>query len=223
MPRMLLLRATIALFSITSSAFVGMPLNARELPQTGPSQPTAPAKPHDQEASDERQKAMASRLEQITRNSQPGGAHDAGQSKKSTGSGLSTRDIMPEAPQAFSEDPEVKKQYMEALREYYRYRVTGYQHRQRVFAWQLFSSKFIFGMVLLLVFLGMYFAALQFHAGLKFLRKGLPDEAGLKTDLKASPGGIEVSSPVLGVIILSLSLAFLYLYLLYVYPIQETF
>jgi len=48
-------------------------------------------------------------------------------------------------------------------------------------------------MVLLLVFLGMYFAALQFHAGLKFLKKGAPEEAALKTAFKASVGSVEVA------------------------------
>jgi hypothetical protein len=221
--RTLLPLAITMVLSITSSAFFRMRLKAEEPAQTDAGQASGAAKPREQETVDERQKAMANRLEHLTRKSQTAGAQEVGQSKKSMGSGLSTRDIMPEAPEVFSEDPAVKTQYLEALREYYRYRVTGYQHRQRVFAWQLFSSKFIFVMVLLLEFLGMYFAALQFHAGLKFLKKGLPEEAGFKTDLEAEVGKIKVSSPVLGVVILSLSLAFFYLYLLYVYPIQETF
>lgn len=57
----------------------------------------------------------------------------------------------------------------------------------------------------------------------KFLRRGAPEQAGLKTDLEASIGNVKVSSPVLGVVILLLSLMFFYVYLVYVYPIQETF
>jgi len=169
------------------------------------------------QSNEDREKAMAQRLNQLSTTS-PGSS-----SPKPHGSGLSTRDIMPEAPEIFAADPQVKKEYGEALREYYAYRVTGYQHRKSVFDWQLFSSKFIFVTVLLLVFLGMYFAALQFHLGLKALKKGTPEEAGLKTELKATLSSIEVASPVLGVVILSLSLAFFYLYLVYVYPIQESF
>lgn len=211
------------MFSIMACALIGLPLLARDFSQASPSQSASSTKPHEQSAIDERQKAMADRLEQIAQKRQSDTAQEPPQSKKAAGSGLSTRDIMPEAPEVFLEDPEVKKQYAEALREYYSYRVSGYQHRRSVFEWQLFSSKFIFAMVLLLVFLGMYFAALQFHAGLKFLKKGAPEEAGLKTGFKASVGSIEVTSPVLGVVILSLSLAFFYLYLVYVYPIQESF
>jgi hypothetical protein len=40
--------------------------------------------------------------------------------------------------------------------------------------------------------------------------------------IELSTGGLKISSPVLGVIILGLSLAFFYLYLVYVYPIAET-
>ena len=171
--------------------------------------------------SESKHEDMAKRLERLAQDS-GGEPVDSRGTKKPT-SGLSTRDIMPEAPEIFSDDPELKKQYKEALGEYYRYRVSGYRQRQSVFAWQLFSSKFIFLTVLLLVFLGMYFAALQFHAGLKFLRKGMLDQAGLKTELELSSGHGKVDSPVLGVIILLLSLAFFYLYLVFVYPIHDTF
>jgi hypothetical protein len=41
----------------------------------------------------------------------------------------------------------------------------------------------------------------------------------LETDIDINPKGIKISSPVLGVIILTISLAFFYLYLKSVYPI----
>ena len=107
----------------------------------------------------------------------------------------------------------------QALAAYYEYRIIGYDHRQRVFAWQLLSSRIIFGMVILLVAVGVYFSWLQFRAALK--GGAAPGERPYDTTFEASTTGFKLSSPVLGVIILALSLAFFYLYLLYVYPITD--
>jgi hypothetical protein len=43
------------------------------------------------------------------------------------------------------------------------------------------------------------------------------------TSIEAGKSGFKISSPVLGVIILTLSLAFFYLYLVHVYPVSDTF
>ncbi len=120
----------------------------------------------------------------------------------------------------FTRDSLSEKRYYESLTRYFEYRIFGYNHRQKVFAWQLVSSKVIFFAVLFLVLAGIYFSYMQFH---KALLAGEAGNADLKTDLEASPQGIKVSSPVLGVIILAISLIFFYLYLLYVYPVAETF
>ena len=123
----------------------------------------------------------------------------------------------PMAPLAVSgADAETQRLYQEALREYYKYRITGLRHRQRVFSWQLVSSKIIFVTVLLLVGSGIYFAAVQFHVGLG--RKTVET-----TEIVANLEGVKVTSPVLGVIILVLSLAFFYCYLVFVYPIVDIF
>ncbi len=108
--------------------------------------------------------------------------------------------------------------YHKSLRAYYDYRRSGLEHRSRVFKWQLFSAKVIFVIVLVLVGAGIYFAAMQFHLGMRG-----QDGQNMQTELSASPEGIKVSSPVLGVIILVISLAFFYLYLVYVYPIEDIF
>jgi hypothetical protein len=106
-----------------------------------------------------------------------------------------------------------------ALTAYYEYRVTGYEHRQSVFAWQLLSSRIIFVLVIFLVLVGVYFSWLQFRLAMK---GGAPfADRPQDTTFEASTTGLKVSSPVLGVIILALSLAFFYLYLLYVYPIND--
>jgi hypothetical protein len=131
-----------------------------------------------------------------------------------------TETIMPEAPDPAIQDAPTKERYLTALREYYAYRVSGYQHRQRVFAWQLWSSKVIFAAVLTLVLAGIYFAAVQFHRRPYERHK---TEGGEITEFAATIKGIKVSSPVLGVVILVISLAFFYLYLVYVYPIEEIF
>lgn len=121
--------------------------------------------------------------------------------------------MMPLPPSALLSDPPTKEKYLAALQEYYTYHIAGLQNRRQVFKWQLFSSKVIFAVVLVLVFAGIYFAAVQFHTGL-----GRGEE---RTEFIAL--GIKVSSPILGVIILVISLAFFYLYLVYVYPIEDTF
>jgi len=112
------------------------------------------------------------------------------------------------------------KSMQSALKGYYDYRVKGFDHRARVFEWQLLSSRIIFVLVILIVVVGLYFSWLQFMAGLK--ENANPEK--MSTTVEASPmGGIKVSSPVLGVIILTLSLAFFYLYLVHIYPINEIF
>ena len=147
-------------------------------------------------------------------------------------------DIKPEPPPP--DDPKLVAKYSETMDAYYGYYTEGYRHRQRVFAWQLISSKVIFVLVTVLVFSGIYFAALQFHEGMRLRaeasakanapgtsatgeKKADKPEEPQVTKISASEHGIEVSSPVLGVIILVISLAFFYLYLVYVYPISELF
>jgi hypothetical protein len=119
-------------------------------------------------------------------------------------------------------DEETRELYLAALREHYLYRASGYQHRREVFEWQLFSSKITFYVVILLVLCGIYFSGVQFHIAMKQAAEGKA-AVGENTELSASAEGIKVSSPVLGVIILSLSLLFFYLYLVHIYPIEEIF
>ena len=143
-----------------------------------------------------------------------------------------TNSFMPVLPSGVSiQDlgPRTREKYEIALQGYFDYRTSGYQHRKAVFKWQLFSSKCIFAIVVLLVCVGVYFSWMQFSRSLE--SKPSPDGAGEKsgdrpqpasvTELVASAEGIKVSSPILGVIILMISLLFFYLYLVFVYPIQD--
>jgi hypothetical protein len=149
------------------------------------------------------------------------------------------REMKPQAPPSGVDDPKLGAKYLEAMNGYFDYYTAGYRHRQRVFEWQLVSSKIIFVLVTFLVFSGIYFAALQFHEGMRHRaaeamvakakggavhgEKPPTREDSAVTTFSASAKGIEVSSPVLGVVILVISLAFFYLYLVYVYPITELF
>lgn len=116
-------------------------------------------------------------------------------------------------------DDSSRESFIEARKHYFTYFTAGYQHRQSVFRWQLLSSKIIFVVVVMLVFSGIVFAAIQFYAGLK----SKTQSGGEVTTFEAGSGGLKVSSPVLGIIILVISLAFFYLYLVHIYPIEEIF
>lgn len=140
-------------------------------------------------------------------------------------------------------DLEALRSMQASIKAYYDYRSQGFEHRRAVFAWQLLSSKIIFSVVVLLVAVGIYFSWIQFTAGMQDKRAAplasadpataaSPAQAEgaiatppvpTATTLEASPTGIKVSSPVLGVILLVISLLFFYLYLVHIYPIEEIF
>lgn len=101
---------------------------------------------------------------------------------------------------------------VKAQTENYRYVVAALQHRRASFDWSLRASEIMFGVVLILVFSGLVFAAIQFRAA-----------APEPTQLEISASGLKVSSSVLGVVILAISMGFFYLYSRYVYPIQEVY
>lgn len=116
-------------------------------------------------------------------------------------------------------DDSTREVFSKARMHYFEYFSQGYQHRQKVFRWQLLSSKIIFVIVVILVFAGIVFAAIQFYDGMKHTMS----KTDPVTTFEAGKEGLKVSSPILGVIILVISLAFFYLYLVYVYPIEEIF
>ena len=122
------------------------------------------------------------------------------------------------------QDPATKQKYLDAMQRYYQYREDGYAYRSRVFEWQLFSSRLIFAIVVVLVLAGLSFAAIQFYVAMitaTHARGRTATAPPLATQLEISAKGIIVNSSVLGVVVLALSLAFFYLYLVYVYPIHE--
>lgn len=155
-------------------------------------------------------------------------------------SSADTVQILPELPGGdVLKDETTRAAYLKAMQRYFHYRESGYDHRMRLFEWQLWSSRAIFAVVLILVFVGIYFAAIQFHKSLSPLgrhshaNQNAPttdDPNGAQnatpmpvTQLEITAKGVVVNSSVLGVVILVISLAFFYLYLVYVYPIQNLF
>lgn len=90
------------------------------------------------------------------------------------------------------------------------YDIWSLQHRKNALQLQLLKDNMLFGIVLLVVLFGVYLSYVQFTKG-----------AQTEGTVKLGPAGFEVTSSVLGVIILTFSLAFFYLYLVHIFPITE--
>ena len=146
-----------------------------------------------------------------------------------------------EAPTAGTLPPELAAKDLESYAEFLRW--------QRQFArvsweWHLFSTKLLMFAVLGIVLCGLWFTYLQFTKDLKATAPSSPHApkpapapesvqpgAGLAapthvesraTTMKFGLGGVEISSQVVGLLVLAFSLAFFYLYVKEVYPIQES-
>ncbi|MEI8111883.1 MAG: hypothetical protein WCH59_12910 [Chitinophagia bacterium] len=101
----------------------------------------------------------------------------------------------------------------ESLASYYAW---AFKNRQQVLLQQQKSSSIIFYMVLILVLSGLIFSGIQFYIAFTGSKKRvvMPE-----TSFKASLSGVEISSSLLGILILTLSIVFFYLYLIKVYPL----
>lgn len=118
------------------------------------------------------------------------------------------------------QDEATIKKCWAAYQAYFEYYLDGFEHRRRVFDWQYISTLIIFVVVILLVAIGIFFAWIQFRLSMSADNSNR-DTAGDIHEVEISTSGVRVSSPVLGVIILTLSLAFFYLYLVHIFPIAE--
>jgi len=121
-----------------------------------------------------------------------------------------------DVPCTWIENDATRAKCWSAREAYYEYYITGREHRSTVMTWQHYSGRAIFVVVVALVLIGVYFSWIQFRIG---MRSSTPSS----TELELSGKGLKVTSPVLGVVILTLSLGFFYLYLNYVYPVSEVF
>ena len=111
------------------------------------------------------------------------------------------------AAPALSADSPQTDEYTRARLEYDKFAL---EHARRTYEWQYRSGIVIFVLVIASVALGLWMSFLHFYQG----RKG-------GGTMKLSKDGVEVSSPVIGLLILVVSLGFFYLYLSQVYPITE--
>jgi len=131
-------------------------------------------------------------------------------------------------------DSAVYAAYISAVRAYYegrekRYRLNDslralvnahqgwtLENRQSAMKRQQFIGIVVFCVAVVLVAIGVVFAWMQFRIAMRHAKAG---EILPASTIKASIGSIEVSSSVLGILILALSLAFFYLYLRYVFQL----
>jgi hypothetical protein len=111
------------------------------------------------------------------------------------------------------------------------------QFIQRSYEWHLFSTRLIFFLVIAIVVFGLYITYLQFNRDyhdwtpahrpitLPAADKTTPDAEVLPSrpvsSIKVGAGGLELSSQVIGLIVLALSFGFFYLYVKEVYPMVE--
>jgi hypothetical protein len=103
---------------------------------------------------------------------------------------------------------------------------------KRSWEWHLLSTKIIFTMVVGTVLFGLFLSYLQFTREERILRRRAKRPAATTSEketppastgssIKISATGLELSSQVIGMLILGFSLAFFYLYVENIYPINE--
>lgn len=128
------------------------------------------------------------------------------------------KDTVSSSSLVYTSTIEMKNNLGKVLYESY---ILDLRHNREIFEWQLYSSRVIFWVVLILVSIGIIFSAIQFYKSMLISRSiKESDRLELQTELEVSAKGLKISSPVLGVIILVISLAFFYLFIIHVYPIQ---
>ena len=156
-------------------------------------------------SSTESPKAATSPLDGFSPGSVPTSAEESNSEDESS-------KIFPTVWCAKIEDKDTESVCWKAYQNGLNYYEFGLSHRESVLKWQHLSTQIILFVVLILVAMGLYFAWVQFQ-------NGAASQASNKIEISLE--GVKVSSPVLGVIILTLSLGFFYLYLVYVYPLNE--
>lgn len=106
--------------------------------------------------------------------------------------------------------------------------------------WHLHSTKLLMYVVLVIVFFGLFITYLQFTHERRTMKRveaaagsagaeldeipadqDPPGKAGDASTLKLGPAGLEITSQVIGLLVLGFSLAFFYFYVKDVYPMQE--
>lgn len=143
------------------------------------------------------------------------------------------RQAQPSQPEGQKPDDLSTPEHAKAVARFYGYLVEQMDHSRNSYEWQLWSTKTIFVIVLLLVACGVGVSLLQILFGLGFFepRRRADGDASLhgqrvqraiwsKTKIKIGIEGAEVETQIAGIVLLMLSLAFFYLYVQNVYPIR---
>ncbi|MBI3862258.1 MAG: hypothetical protein HY290_10220 [Planctomycetia bacterium] len=136
---------------------------------------------------------------------------------------------------------DVQEAYHAALIAHYEQDTWALKQRQRIFEWQYYAGIVVFVVSISVVAIGLWMSWLQFSA---FYRQSLTAPRQLEmtatqvaaagkakgaapepvqpilNQIEVSATGAKVSTPIVGIIILTLSLAFFYLYLKFVFPIE---
>lgn len=127
---------------------------------------------------------------------------------------VSVNDVIPECakPNPNADDAEIcKLRYNMKMKEYraakFKYNT---EHTASVFYWQRISTTASFFVLIFLVTAGVIFAMIEFNKG-----------KGGETTFKISKDGVEISSEIIGLIILAMSLVFAYVYIDKIYPINS--
>jgi hypothetical protein len=115
-----------------------------------------------------------------------------------------------------------------------KYNLFALRYRQEAFEWQAISTKAIFGIVVVVVLVGLCLSWLHFSGTYSVLwrrpKAGEEDSAVAPAStgrdnpvatFKFGKEGIEITSSVIGLIIFAFSIVFLFLYLKFVYPMVE--
>jgi hypothetical protein len=108
---------------------------------------------------------------------------------------------------------------------------------EKSYQWHLFSTRVIFWLVVSIVTFGLYITYVQFtrdYRGWSAVHGQAPPSAAADpaqaageqasrpvSTVKLGPGGLELSSQVIGLIVLALSFGFFYEYIRVVYPMVE--
>ena len=115
------------------------------------------------------------------------------------------------------------------------------EFKQRSFEWHLLTTRIIFGMVVFIVGFGLYITYLQFKRDYtdSSYQQTTHERVEIKpadgeaapvavvvpqksvTTMKLGPGGLELSSQIIGLAVLAFSLGFFYLYVKEIYPMNE--
>ena len=108
------------------------------------------------------------------------------------------------------------------------YEIWIINYKKKIYEYQYFSGQILLFISITVLVCGLYFSYVQFsdrinsnrlnNHGSENLENNDNDKS--KTSLKIGAAGIEISSSIIGLLILCVSLAFFYLYIANIYPIE---